>query len=73
MLSRVELEVYDSDKELVYRGNYEDYLEMNDYDSNLTELIARLSGKRENEVYFTNDLGEEFLLVNSNEFEEEGE
>lgn len=73
MLNKIELKVYDSYDELVYEGNYENYLEMNDYDSVLMELIARLSSKKETEVYFTNDIGEEFLLVNSNEFEEEGE
>lgn len=71
MLRKIELCVRSEDGDVVYEGDYEGYLEMNDYDSALLECISRLSSKKEDEVYYTNDLGECYLLVNSEDYEEE--
>lgn len=73
MLNRIELIVKDVYNEVVYKGTYEGFLELNDYEDVLLECISKLSSRKYNNVYYTNDNGEDFILSNTNEYEDDEE
>lgn len=60
----LEIEVFNLDdgKQLVYEGDYEDFLEQNNYDSELEFILNKLSTNDQKSGIFVNEDGERLYI-----------
>ena len=70
-LNKIEIEVENVEsKEVVFSGSYEDFLEINDFDDELEEILNNLQKDKNNkEINFYGTDSNEYLIKKINIFE----
>ena len=58
----IEIEVVDEYGEVVYSGTYEEFLEQNDYDEELEEVLNQLQNSNARQISFFGFFASEYII-----------
>ena len=61
-MEEIEMEVVDEYGEAIYRGTYEEFLEQNDYDEELEEVLNQLQNSSTRQISFFGFFSSEYII-----------